>query len=644
MAIELPTIDVNSVGGVKSLQDLYNMLAGETTTTAGGTKTETTNESISQDGMNEMLKSALANTQGLAAISSGQRIAGGYGSSVNTMLTNDLLTRTASQIAQNNKTTTRTTTQAPSTVTKGGVTADGATTAAKTIAGLQGFNLGLKGLQELDNLTGASKKIKDLYTSATTPDPGISGIQISGNNATGNPNFYSSSPAAIYVGDSVSAAPSTNASSDPFSGIDYTADFDMSGFTPSPDFTTVDMSPVDTGGVDLSGITDSMANEYNLLFEQTGFADGGEVSTKQNKPNVLGTSQFNRVVDPRAGKIGGGTGANAAIQEVAPTPVGSNTQSSKGSSNTTQAQVASSGGGGGSSPNATDTSLGKFVNALATEDGQKFAKVLGTLGKLTQSPALQQAGIIGNIVTSEKPAETAALTAANIVTKGAVGQGLSLYKAAKNPGIATAVDAVSTLNPITASVNSILSIFGIPSLGTMTGAAVSGDLSNNIDLRSADRNHMSPAQQQAARDWAAQQGQQVGENALPEPEQVDTPIDVGAIIAGEVPTVSTEGGSGQYSNTGPDPTNDTSAADPSGFGTMGGGGNEGDGFSYGGDVEGPGTGTSDSIQTTLSDGETVVTAKTTAKVKEMFGDDFFHKLEQQFNAPAAVKQKLMGRA
>ena len=76
-------------------------------------------------------------------------------------------------------------------------------------------------------------------------------------------------------------------------------------------------------------------------------------------------------------------------------------------------------------------------------------------------------------------------------------------------------------------------------------------------------------------------------------------------------------------------------------------GGPGDGSSYaasGGEMHGPGTGTSDSIKANVSDGETIITAQTTAKVKELFGDDFFHNLEVQFNKPAAVKQKQMGRA
>lgn len=67
-------------------------------------------------------------------------------------------------------------------------------------------------------------------------------------------------------------------------------------------------------------------------------------------------------------------------------------------------------------------------------------------------------------------------------------------------------------------------------------------------------------------------------------------------------------------------------------------------MAHGGGVSGPGTGTSDSIDAKLSNGETVVTAKTTQKVKQLLGDDFFFNLERMFNADAARNQLAQGRA
>ena len=604
----IPLISEENVGGFKTIQDLYKMLAGESTTTSGGTTTTT--EGISGEGMNEMLKSALANTNGLAAISSGQRTAGGYGSSVNTMLTNDLLTRTASQIAQQNKTTTKTT--APVTTTKGGITAEGAT---KSL----GFIAGLEGLQQLDKITGLSKKYKEWSdsNSSNSSAPSVSTSAMVDAYSQGGPStgVYGVAQATQSTGDSG-------------------RDFDASSYVDYGDITDI--------GISEESFTPAAPMEEDPLafLEDLGFADGGEVSVNpKNRPNVLGTSQFNRVVDSRAGKIGGAARENAPNTPNAPesgTSVGSNSPAPNQGSQSSSSKSSSGGGDDGGT-------LGKFVNTLATDDGQKFSKVIGTLGKLTQSPVLQQAGLIGGIATAKDPVQTGLIAAGNIATKGALGQGLSIYKAAKNPGIATAVDAVSTLNPITASVNSILSIFGIPSIGTMTGAAVNGDLSNNIALRSADRNHMSPEQQQAAKEWAAQQqGQEVGEN----PDVVTTPVEgPGTIETTDLAPVS--GGGGGYNPKSPDWSGDRGPGGSSGDTAAAAGGATAygpGGYMHGGEVDGPGTGTSDSIPARLSDGETVVTAQTTAKVKELFGEDFFHNLEKQFNAPAAVKQKMKGRA
>jgi hypothetical protein len=63
----------------------------------------------------------------------------------------------------------------------------------------------------------------------------------------------------------------------------------------------------------------------------------------------------------------------------------------------------------------------------------------------------------------------------------------------------------------------------------------------------------------------------------------------------------------------------------------------------GGNISGPGTGTSDSINLKVSNGETVITAQTTEMMRKMFGDDVFNKMEQKFNPIAAKAQKIQGR-
>lgn len=94
----------NTLQGVSQLLSLFTP---QKKTTGGSTETTATN--MSMEGLDAVLRQILESTQGLAAVSRGQRNAGIYNSSVNTLLTNDLLTRAAGEVAKINAPTTRTT-------------------------------------------------------------------------------------------------------------------------------------------------------------------------------------------------------------------------------------------------------------------------------------------------------------------------------------------------------------------------------------------------------------------------------------------------------------------------------------------------------------------------------------------------------
>ena len=92
----------NSTDSLTSLLKLFQTFSGSsgTQTTSGGSSTKQT--ILSQDALNAMLKSAMEGTggvQGLASVAGGQRAAGMYDSTVNTQLTNDLMSRLATQTA-----------------------------------------------------------------------------------------------------------------------------------------------------------------------------------------------------------------------------------------------------------------------------------------------------------------------------------------------------------------------------------------------------------------------------------------------------------------------------------------------------------------------------------------------------------------
>jgi hypothetical protein len=90
--------DSSSLSNILGLMQLFTG-KGSTTTESGGTTTKQTQ--LSPDIMAQILQKGLEDNQGLAAVVNGQRTAGMYNSTTNTMLTNDLLSRltTAAAVA-----------------------------------------------------------------------------------------------------------------------------------------------------------------------------------------------------------------------------------------------------------------------------------------------------------------------------------------------------------------------------------------------------------------------------------------------------------------------------------------------------------------------------------------------------------------
>ena len=72
----------------------------------GGKTTTTSNSGISSAGLSALLNQLLSSTQGLASVAGGQNTAGLYNSTVQTQMVNDLLTRTAGEVAAKGPTTT----------------------------------------------------------------------------------------------------------------------------------------------------------------------------------------------------------------------------------------------------------------------------------------------------------------------------------------------------------------------------------------------------------------------------------------------------------------------------------------------------------------------------------------------------------
>ena len=73
---------------------------GSTAQTGSNTSTQTTRSDITAEGINKMLQDILSGDQGIAQIAMGERSAGAYNSTSRQFLTNDLLSRTAGELAK----------------------------------------------------------------------------------------------------------------------------------------------------------------------------------------------------------------------------------------------------------------------------------------------------------------------------------------------------------------------------------------------------------------------------------------------------------------------------------------------------------------------------------------------------------------
>jgi len=98
-----------------SAGQINTIFSGQEQTTRQSGSTRTSGLDISQQGIDKVIQDILESTQGLSAVSSGQRGAGLYNSTTNQQLTNDLLTRTGGEAAK--LSAKEVTTQGPSTTT-----------------------------------------------------------------------------------------------------------------------------------------------------------------------------------------------------------------------------------------------------------------------------------------------------------------------------------------------------------------------------------------------------------------------------------------------------------------------------------------------------------------------------------------------
>lgn len=186
-------------GTVNPLATVADILssAGQIGTSLNGTRTTQTSSGgvrtsgldISQEGVDKVLSDVLSSVQGLAEVSSGQKRAGLYNSSVNQQLTNDLTSRTAGEVAKLQSKAVETT--SPTKVTsQTAPQADLATTALLTAGGVLGKNI----FDSIFNDT-AGEVVNNVASSAVSSAAGdlgselFGGIDFLGNAGAGFPVF-----------------------------------------------------------------------------------------------------------------------------------------------------------------------------------------------------------------------------------------------------------------------------------------------------------------------------------------------------------------------------------------------------------------------------------------------------------------------
>lgn len=541
--------------GIQTIQDLYDLINGKTTTTSGGdtttsgtNSTVTSDSGISQDSMNQMLQSALGSTQGLASVAIGQRTAGGYNSATNKLLVNDLMTRTASQIAQQQQHKVVQTVSAPTTTTVGDktVAVGGATLGgvAKSAGVLGALQMATGSGSPLTDITNAVKAGAGLFSSSS---PATNSTPISSNQDLGvnslpampeaNANMSMADQYASYGSGNQSPDPTIVEGANTFTMPDTSTQVTQATQedTPPPQ---EDLPAFANGGlVRLGGSGPYYAGGHPMVM----MADGGPVTKKGS--TVLGSSQFNTVVDPRTGLIGGGTGINqdgvAQGSGIQSSPSSSSTQtvgsnggatggvSPVGDSSVVDSTGSGSSGNSGNSGNGDGisrgdvNSLSRIGNALGNlthntdlskagalgallssnavndiggiasramtgdttrSDVQGVSGIANNLGSLTNNLGLRNAGTVGGILSSGSLGEAAARTGDAVLGGGIVSKIKNLGEAVVAGDMQTGINAVASLNPTAALVNAVMGVAGDTSIGkVVTVAAANAKLGDSLD-------------------------------------------------------------------------------------------------------------------------------------------------------------------
>lgn len=244
-----------ATSSISNILDLIKSTSGQKSTT-------TKSSSIDQTAYDAMLKNILSGVNGLATVSSGQRSAGLYNSSTNQLLTNDLVTRAAGEVAANNKS--ETTTQVVSPAVK-------ASSIAKGIGGLQIASQAL----DLNKKLKLTDKIGSLFDSSGAGEG--SGSSLLSGDTAGTFGVLSGSNDSSYL---------SSLGNDYGSGLGNLLNLSTTASTASDAISTADTASSSGGS-----ILDAISGAWDSFKGWAGFANGGKVPSWESlyTPEALAT-------------------------------------------------------------------------------------------------------------------------------------------------------------------------------------------------------------------------------------------------------------------------------------------------------------------------------------------------------------------
>ena len=167
--------NVNMASGIADFLKLFSSSSTqEKTSSLPVTQTSTSQTVLSKEAVDAMLKTLMEGTSGLASVASGQKAAGMYNTTARTMLTNDLLARSAAAVAEKSAPKVDTVVKTGGETTSSKVTP--ATISPKLGLGAAGLLLGNKKIREKLGIPGLDEAMSALGLGSDLATGGTAGM------------------------------------------------------------------------------------------------------------------------------------------------------------------------------------------------------------------------------------------------------------------------------------------------------------------------------------------------------------------------------------------------------------------------------------------------------------------------------------